>query len=52
MQGGGRSSAWETIGRVVVGAVAKKILELKAGTEVRHTNFSIAICINVLRLLV
>jgi len=34
VQGGGRSSARETIGRVAAGAVAKKILELKAGTEV------------------
>jgi chorismate synthase len=34
VQGGGRSSARETIGRVATGAVAKKILELKAGTEV------------------
>lgn len=34
MQGGGRSSARETIGRVAAGAVAKKLLKLKAGTEV------------------
>ena len=34
MQGGGRSSARETIGRVAAGAVAKKTLELKPGTEV------------------
>ena len=34
VQGGGRSSARETIGRVATGAVAKKILELKVGTEV------------------
>ena len=34
VQGGGRSSTWETIGRVATGAVAKKILELKVGTEV------------------
>ncbi|KAH9288359.1 hypothetical protein KI387_032476 [Taxus chinensis] len=34
VQGGGRSSARETIGRVAAGAVAKKILQLKAGTEV------------------
>ncbi|KAJ6428981.1 hypothetical protein OIU84_020593 [Salix udensis] len=34
VQGGGRSSARETIGRVAAGAVAKKILKLYAGTEV------------------
>uniref|UniRef100_A0A0C9RNI4 Chorismate synthase n=1 Tax=Wollemia nobilis TaxID=56998 RepID=A0A0C9RNI4_9CONI len=34
VQGGGRSSARETIGRVAAGALAKKILKLKAGTEV------------------
>lgn len=34
MQGGGRSSARETIGRVAAGAVAKKILKMKTGTEV------------------
>lgn len=34
MQGGGRSSARETIGRVAAGAVAKKILKLQSGTEV------------------
>lgn len=34
MQGGGRSSARETIGRVAAGAVAKKILKLFSGTEV------------------
>uniref|UniRef100_A0A6V7QV64 Chorismate synthase n=1 Tax=Ananas comosus var. bracteatus TaxID=296719 RepID=A0A6V7QV64_ANACO len=34
VQGGGRSSARETIGRVAAGAVAKKILKLKAGTEI------------------
>lgn len=34
IQGGGRSSARETIGRVAAGAVAKKLLKLKAGTEV------------------
>ncbi|KAJ6350078.1 hypothetical protein OIU78_006293 [Salix suchowensis] len=34
LQGGGRSSARETIGRVAAGAVAKKILKLYAGTEV------------------
>uniref|UniRef100_A0A7N2MM42 chorismate synthase n=1 Tax=Quercus lobata TaxID=97700 RepID=A0A7N2MM42_QUELO len=33
VQGGGRSSARETIGRVAAGAVAKKILETLAGTE-------------------
>ena len=39
MQGGGRYSTWETIGRVAAGAVAKKILELKAGIEVRSYYF-------------
>ena len=34
LQGGGRSSARETIGRVAAGAVAKKILKMKCGTEV------------------
>ncbi|XP_047956790.1 chorismate synthase 1, chloroplastic [Salvia hispanica] len=34
VQGGGRSSARETIGRVAAGAVAKKILKLYAGTEI------------------
>lgn len=34
IQGGGRSSARETIGRVAAGAVAKKILKLQSGTEV------------------
>lgn len=34
IQGGGRSSARETIGRVAAGAVAKKLLKMKAGTEV------------------
>lgn len=34
VQGGGRSSARETIGRVAAGAVAKKILKLFSGTEV------------------
>eukprot|EP00252_Welwitschia_mirabilis_P024344 TRINITY_DN7187_c0_g1_i1.p1 TRINITY_DN7187_c0_g1~~TRINITY_DN7187_c0_g1_i1.p1 ORF type:complete len:430 (-),score=82.78 TRINITY_DN7187_c0_g1_i1:224-1513(-) len=34
VQGGGRSSARETIGRVAAGAVAKKILRLKAATEI------------------
>jgi chorismate synthase len=33
-QGGGRSSARETIGRVAAGAVAKKILRLRYGVEV------------------
>ncbi|KAG6669881.1 hypothetical protein CIPAW_01G273500 [Carya illinoinensis] len=34
VQGGGRSSARETIGRVAAGAVAKKILKNLAGTEI------------------
>jgi chorismate synthase len=34
VQGGGRSSARETIGRVAAGAVAKKLLQLQSGTEV------------------
>jgi chorismate synthase len=34
LQGGGRSSARETIGRVAAGAVAKKLLREIAGTEV------------------
>ncbi|KAL6952699.1 Omega-ctenitoxin-Cs1a [Sarracenia purpurea var. burkii] len=34
VQGGGRSSARETIGRVAAGAVAKKILKHFSGTEV------------------
>lgn len=34
MQGGGRSSARETIGRVAAGAIAKQILKKFAGTEV------------------
>ncbi|THU69451.1 hypothetical protein C4D60_Mb08t14550 [Musa balbisiana] len=34
IQGGGRSSARETIGRVAAGAVAKKILRTYAGTEI------------------
>lgn len=33
-EGGGRSSARETIGRVAAGAIAKKILFLKAGVEI------------------
>ncbi len=33
-QGGGRSSARETIGRVAAGAIAKKILHACAGTEI------------------
>jgi hypothetical protein len=37
--GGGRSSARETIGRVAAGAVAKKLLKVVAGTEVRGTWF-------------
>ena len=34
-RGGGRSSARETIGRVIAGAVAKKILALAGGVEIR-----------------
>ncbi|KAL5998386.1 Omega-ctenitoxin-Cs1a [Asimina triloba] len=34
VQGGGRSSARETIGRVIPGAVAKKILRMVSGTEI------------------
>ncbi|KAJ8425974.1 hypothetical protein Cgig2_009512 [Carnegiea gigantea] len=34
IQGGGRSSARETIGRVAAGAIAKKILKKFSGTEV------------------
>ncbi|KAL5210181.1 hypothetical protein ABZP36_005804 [Zizania latifolia] len=34
VQGGGRSSARETIGRVAAGALAKKILKLKSGIEI------------------
>ncbi|CAL5365627.1 unnamed protein product [Camellia sinensis] len=34
VQGGGRSSARETVGRVAAGAVAKKILKQFSGTEV------------------
>ncbi|XP_042476149.1 chorismate synthase 1, chloroplastic [Macadamia integrifolia] len=34
VQGGGRSSARETIGRVAAGAVAKKILKKFSGTEI------------------
>ncbi|KAI3869152.1 hypothetical protein MKW98_016362 [Papaver atlanticum] len=34
VQGGGRSSARETIGRVAAGALAKKILKLFCGTEI------------------
>lgn len=33
-QGGGRSSARETIGRVAAGAIAKKILKIVAGVEI------------------
>lgn len=33
-QGGGRSSARETIGRVAAGAIAKKILKQRAGVEI------------------
>jgi len=34
-RGGGRSSARETVGRVAAGAIAKKILSLSAGVEIR-----------------
>lgn len=34
-EGGGRSSARETIGRVAAGAIAKKILQLAGGVEIR-----------------
>ncbi|KAG9149743.1 hypothetical protein Leryth_012456 [Lithospermum erythrorhizon] len=34
IQGGGRSSARETIGRVIGGALAKKLLKMYAGTEI------------------
>ncbi|KAK1266866.1 hypothetical protein QJS04_geneDACA015358 [Acorus gramineus] len=34
VQGGGRSSARETIGRVAAGAIAKKILKLRSNTEI------------------
>ncbi|CAK7325118.1 unnamed protein product [Dovyalis caffra] len=34
IQGGGRSSSREAIGRVAAGAIAKKILKLYAGTEI------------------
>jgi len=34
-EGGGRSSARETIGRVAAGAIAKKILKLAVGVEIR-----------------
>jgi chorismate synthase len=34
-EGGGRSSARETIGRVAAGAIAKKILERAGGVEIR-----------------
>ncbi len=34
-RGGGRSSARETIGRVAAGAVARKILQLAGGVEIR-----------------
>lgn len=36
MAGGGRSSARETIGRVAAGAIAKKLLKVVGGTEVRR----------------
>ncbi|KAF9626098.1 hypothetical protein IFM89_030945 [Coptis chinensis] len=41
VQGGGRSSARETIGRVAAGAVAKIILRAYAGTEVINDRFGI-----------
>lgn len=34
-EGGGRSSARETIGRVAAGAIARKILKMEAGIEIR-----------------
>jgi len=34
-RGGGRSSARETVGRVAAGAIAKKILSLSGGVEIR-----------------
>jgi chorismate synthase len=34
-EGGGRSSARETIGRVAAGAIARKVLALSAGVEIR-----------------
>jgi chorismate synthase len=34
-EGGGRSSARETIGRVAAGAIARKILKIEAGIEIR-----------------
>src|SRR5476651_25294 len=34
-QGGGRSSARETVGRVAAGAIAKKLLSLAGGVEIR-----------------
>jgi len=34
-RGGGRSSARETVGRVAAGAIAKKILSLSSGVEIR-----------------
>ena len=39
--GGGRSSARETIGRVAAGAIAKKLLHVLCGVEVRvmHVHF-------------
>jgi chorismate synthase len=43
--GGGRSSAREAIGRVAAGAVAKKLLKLVSGTEVRYPHLS---CLNLL----
>ena len=35
-EGGGRSSARETIGRVAAGAVARKLLSISAGVQVLH----------------
>lgn len=40
--GGGRSSARETIGRVAAGAVAKKLLKVVAGVEVRTPSPSVS----------
>lgn len=34
-EGGGRSSARETVGRVAAGAIARKILQLSGGVEIR-----------------
>ena len=43
--GGGRSSARETIGRVAAGAVAKKLLHLLGGTEVRLSRAACDPCV-------